>query len=191
MRSTRVAGFRTTPGLHAVVNDHFQRAVQVRADFVVDADPVGAGLGERGDEIVGVIDHQVAVEGQAGCLANAGYHGRPDGDVGDEVAVHDVDVDGGAAAALGRGNLIGQVGKISGKDGGQQLNHDFRAELLAGTVYQAVRRETREQLRRKMAELSICAGRPRGRCRAGWIGWASGRRRSGKKISPVRRASGR
>jgi len=32
------------------------------------------------------------------------------------VAIHDVDVDGGAAAALGRGNLVGQVGKISGQN---------------------------------------------------------------------------
>ena len=32
--------------LHAVVKDQLQRAVQVRAGLVVDADPVGARLGE-------------------------------------------------------------------------------------------------------------------------------------------------
>ncbi len=126
-------------GLHAVVDDQLERAVQVRAGLVVDAEPVGARIGEGGDEIVGVIDHQVAVERQACGFAQARDHGRAEGDVGDKVAVHDVDVDGGAAAALGRGNLVGQMGKIRGKDGGQQLDHGFEMELLAGTVYQAVR----------------------------------------------------
>ena len=98
--------------LHAVVKDHLERAVQVRAGLVVDADPVGARLGKGGDVIVGVIDHQVAVEGQARGLAQAGHHGRADCHIGDEVAVHDIDVDDRAAAALGRGNLIGQMGKV-------------------------------------------------------------------------------
>ena len=75
------------------------------------------------NEIIGVIDHQVAVERQAGDLAQAGHDGRPDGDVGHKVAVHDVDMDGGAAAALGRRNLVGQVGKVSGQYRRQKLNH--------------------------------------------------------------------
>ena len=101
-------------GFHSVVQDHLQRAVQVRAGLVMDAEPVGARISEGGDELVGVIDHQVAVERQAGTFAQAGHHGWTDGDVGDEVAVHDVDVDGGAATALGRGNLVGQVCEIRG-----------------------------------------------------------------------------
>src|SRR5208337_3639387 len=129
-------GVENHAGLHAVVKNHLERAVQVRAGLVVDTEPVGSRFGKGGDEFVGVIDHQVAVEGQAGGLAQAGNHGRAEGQVGDEVAVHDIDVDGRAAAALGCGDLIGQAGKIRGEDGGQQLNHGIRVELLAGTVYQ-------------------------------------------------------
>ena len=65
-------------------------------------------------------------------FAQAGDHGRTDGDVGDEVAVHDVDVDGCAAAALGRGNLVGQVGKVGGEDGWQQLDHGMKRNSLRG-----------------------------------------------------------
>ena len=109
--------------LHAVVGDQLERAVQVAAGLVVDADPVGPGVGKRGDELVGILDHQVAIERQVGDLAQAFHHRRPDGDVGHKMAVHDVDVDDRAAAALGRGNLVRQMGKIRREDGWQQLNH--------------------------------------------------------------------
>ena len=62
--------------LHAVMNDQLERAVQMRAGLVVDADPVGSGLGKRRDEFIGVIDHQVAVERQVGGLAQALHHRR-------------------------------------------------------------------------------------------------------------------
>ena len=39
------------------------------------------------------------------------------------MAVHHVHVDHRAAAPLGRGNLVGQVGKIGRKNGWQQLDH--------------------------------------------------------------------
>ena len=51
--------------------------------------------------------------------------GRAKGDVGHEMAVHDIDMDNGAAAALGGGHLVGQVGEIGRKNGGKQFNHDF------------------------------------------------------------------
>ena len=72
--STGVAGIEHDARFHAVVGDQLQGAVQVGAGLVVDADPVGAGLGERGNEFVGVLDHQVAVERQAGGLAQALDH---------------------------------------------------------------------------------------------------------------------
>ena len=93
------------------------------AGLVVDADPVGPGVGKGGDEFVGVLDHQVAVERQVGGFAQALDDRRPDGDVGHEMAVHDVHVDDGAAAALGSRNFLGQVRKIRRQNGWQQLNH--------------------------------------------------------------------
>jgi hypothetical protein len=39
------------------------------------------------------------------------------------VAVHDVDVDDGAAAALGCGDLVGEVGEVRGEDGEAEIDH--------------------------------------------------------------------
>ena len=122
-RSTRVAGLSTTPGFMPWWAISSSERCRWRAGLVVHADPVGPGVGKGGDELVGVLDHQVAIERQAGGLAQALDHRGADGDVGDEMAVHDVDVDDGAAAALGRGNLVGQVGEVGGEDGGKQLDH--------------------------------------------------------------------
>src|SRR5580704_13192428 len=93
-------------GLHAVLSDVLEGAVQVAAGFVMDADPVGAGLGKGGDEFVGILDHQVAIEGQLGVFAQGGDDGRADGEVGDEVTVHYVDMDDGSAPALGGSDLV-------------------------------------------------------------------------------------
>jgi hypothetical protein len=61
--------------------------------------------------------------GRLVCLRSDCDDRRADGDVGDEMAVHDVDVDDGAAAALGRGDFVGQAGKIRGKYGWDELDH--------------------------------------------------------------------
>jgi hypothetical protein len=91
----------TTPGF-----------VQMAAGLVVDAHPVGPGLGKGGDELVRVLDHQVAVERQMGHLAQALDHHWPNGDVGHKMAVHHIHVDDGSAAPAGRGDLIRQMGEI-------------------------------------------------------------------------------
>ena len=44
------------------------------------------------------------------------HHRRPEGDVGDEVAVHDVDVDGARAAALGGGDVLAEAREVGGED---------------------------------------------------------------------------
>jgi hypothetical protein len=51
------------------------------------------------------------------------HDGRAEGDVGDEVAVHHVHVDDGSAAALGAGDLVGEVGEVRGEDGEGQFDH--------------------------------------------------------------------
>jgi len=118
-----------------VVGDLLEGAVEVAADLLVDAHHVGAGLGEVGDEVVGVFDHHVAVERESGDLAEGLDHGRAEGDVGDEVAVHDVDVDDGAATALGGCDFVGEMGEVGGEDGECQFDHLgmlLRASLTVG-----------------------------------------------------------
>ena len=109
--------------------------VEMAAGLVVDADPVGSGIGKRGDEVVGILDHEVAIEGQACGLAQALDDRRAEGDVGDEVAVHDVDMDDGSATAFGCGNLVGEVREVGGQDGGEQLDHrcvSLRGQCISG-----------------------------------------------------------
>jgi hypothetical protein len=110
-------------GLHTVLSNVFEGAMEMPANLVVDADPVRTSIGEGGDEFVGILDHQVAIERELGVLAEGGDDGRADSDVGDEMAIHDVDMDDAAAAALGRGDFVGEAGEIRGKNRWNELDH--------------------------------------------------------------------
>ena len=100
-----------------MVGDELQGAVEVAADLDVDGDHVSASGGKVGDEFVGVLDHEVAIERQFGDGADGFDDRRTEGDVGNEVAVHDVDVDDGAARRGGKGDLVGEVREVGGEDG--------------------------------------------------------------------------
>ena len=113
----RRGGIEDDAGEHAMIQDQLQGAVQVAAGFDLDRDHVGAGFGEGGDVLVGILDHEVAIEREAGDGADGLDDGRAEGDVGDEVAVHDVDVDDGAAAGGGAGDLVGEMREVCGEDG--------------------------------------------------------------------------
>lgn len=69
----------------------------------------------------------MAVERQFGDAPERLDHGRTEGDVGNEVAIHHIDVDDSAAAALGRCDLVGQVREVRCKNRKCQFNH---ADLL-------------------------------------------------------------
>ena len=127
----RSGGVDDDGGLHAVVRDELQGAVEVAAGLLVDADHVGTGGGEVRDKGVGVLDHQVAVELQFGDGPDGLDDGRPEADVRDEVAVHDIDVNDGAATALGCGDLVGEMREVRGEDGKGEFDHDD-ASLAAG-----------------------------------------------------------
>lgn len=49
--------------LSAATTDQLQAAVQMATGFLMDRNPVRAGIGKSRDIFVGVLDHQVAVEG--------------------------------------------------------------------------------------------------------------------------------
>ena len=50
------------------------------------------------------------------------HHQRADGDVGDEVAVHHVDVDPVAAGGVDRPHLVAELGEVGGEDGWRDDN---------------------------------------------------------------------
>ena len=61
--------------------------------FHVNSQPIGPGLHKGLDIALGIADHQVDIQGQAGGPAQGPGHRRADGEVGDEMSVHDVHVD--------------------------------------------------------------------------------------------------
>ncbi len=101
-----VAGFSTDPGTPALVADEAQGAVQVRAGLLMDQDVVGAGADELGGVLIGVGNHEVNVQLEARNLADGLDHRDSDADIGDEVAIHDIDVQEASAGALDLGDFI-------------------------------------------------------------------------------------
>src|SRR5213078_2391519 len=64
----------------------------------------------------GLHDHQVTIEGQVGELADRFYNLGAKGDVGDELAVHDIDVNPIGATRLAHRNLVRQSCEVGGED---------------------------------------------------------------------------
>ena len=64
----------------------------IGGDFDVESDVVGAGLDDWAGVAKRIGDHEVSVEVNLRGFADAFDHGRAEGDVGDEVAVHHVQV---------------------------------------------------------------------------------------------------
>src|ERR1700722_14279438 len=118
---SRVDDYR---GFHVMLGDELQGAVQVAAGFVLHADPAGAGSRKLFDELIGILNHQMAVEWQVGYPAQRLDDRGSHSEVGNKVTIHDVDMDNRAAAALGGLNFRGQLREIGREDGWHQFNHD-------------------------------------------------------------------
>jgi len=123
----RRGGIEDDAGLHVVIGDVGEGAVEVGAGLVMDADPIRAGFGEGRDEVVGILDHQVAIEWKLRRFAQRFDDRWAEGDVGHKVAVHDVDVDDGAAAFFGRRDGVGQVSEVRGENRRSQLRREGRS----------------------------------------------------------------
>jgi len=103
-------------GFAAMRSDEVKRAIEMDAGFLVDGHPVGAGFGKFGDEEIGIFDHQVAIERDFELFAQRAHDGRADGEVGNEVAVHDVEVQDGAATVDGLLGVDGELREICGEN---------------------------------------------------------------------------
>ena len=71
-----------------------------------------AGGGESVEIWIDRRDHQMGVEGESGMAAQGRHHPWADGQVGDEMAVHDVDVDGVGAGGLQRPHLFAEAREV-------------------------------------------------------------------------------
>src|SRR5580704_660387 len=98
--------------------------------LLVNGNPVGASLGERGNKFVGAFDHEMTVERNFHDFAKRSHNGRPKCKVGNKMAVHNIDVQNCGSAIDGGLRLLAEPGEISGKNRGSQLDH-VAAQLAA------------------------------------------------------------
>jgi hypothetical protein len=118
-----VAGFSEIAGLLAQRLDRLNRAVGVGPGLGVEGDDIGPGGGEGLQIGVDRRDHQVNVERLGGVRAQGLHHHRADRDVGDEVAVHHVDMDPVGPGGVNRAHFLAQAGKIGGEDRRRNQRH--------------------------------------------------------------------
>ncbi len=97
--------------------------MQVGGGLAVDRDPIGAGVHEPGRDFARAVDHQMDVQGQAGDRLEPGHEARAEGQAGDEVAVHDVDVDPVGSPGFGGRDRLGQAAEIGREEGRRDEDH--------------------------------------------------------------------
>src|SRR5712691_86778 len=73
---------------------------------------VSAGLGEGREIALRLDDHQMNIERLGGRAADGLQHGRADGDVGHEAAVHHIDMDPIGLGSVDGAHLLAQSGEI-------------------------------------------------------------------------------
>lgn len=100
-------GVEHDTGATSALADGLERAVEVRAYFGVNGNPVGSGVGKLRDVVVGVGDHEVYVKGQCGCGANCRHEADAERDGRDKVSVHDVDMQNVCSGCFALGDLTG------------------------------------------------------------------------------------
>src|SRR5260370_14551399 len=103
--------------------DLLDDAVQVQANLLVNDNHVGSGLREILDVSFGVGNHQVGFERQPGAAARRLDDHWSHRNIGDEMAVHNIDLDALAAPCLGLAYLFAETGEVGGKYGGYNTNH--------------------------------------------------------------------
>lgn len=105
-----------------------QRALEVSRRLDVDRDAIGAGLAKLVHVALRLDDHQMNVERELRRGAHGAHDKRANGDVGDEPAIHHIDVDPIGAGSVDRSHLLGELSKVCGQNGGGDLD---RAHALA------------------------------------------------------------
>lgn len=80
----------------------------------------------------------MAIKWQPGCLAKRFDDRGPDGQIGDKMTVHDVDMDDSGAASRGLLDLVRQMGEVGGEYRGCKFdqnrvpqNREIIVEILA------------------------------------------------------------
>ena len=90
--------------------------MEMRRGFFVDDERIGPGARKQFDEVLGRLDHEVHLEGQPGQGPQCAHCQRAESDVGDEPAVHHVNLNAIHAGRLNRFDLFAQTGALARVD---------------------------------------------------------------------------
>jgi hypothetical protein len=94
----------------------------VRASFLMHRDPIRARLGKCRNELVRILDHQMAIQRQIGHAPQRLYDWRPDSEIRDEMPIHNVHMDDTRATFPRSAHLLTQTGKVCCKNRRCQLD---------------------------------------------------------------------
>mmetsp|Transcript_26496 Transcript_26496/g.45211 ORF Transcript_26496/g.45211 Transcript_26496/m.45211 type:complete len:275 (+) Transcript_26496:148-972(+) len=112
-------GVEDESGLASAVLDQLEGSVDVVGGLGVEGDVRGAGIDKVVDGGVDGADHEMHVDGGGDAVIAEGlaHHGS-DGEVGDVVVVHDVEVNDIGAGLEHVIDLLAEFGEVGGEDGG-------------------------------------------------------------------------
>ena len=100
----------------------FDSAVQVRACFGVHDEALTSSFDVALRHHVRCVDHEVRFKRLGGVRTHSGNHVRSEGEVGDELAVHHIELDDVDAGLIQCMDLFTKLGEISGQYRGGDLN---------------------------------------------------------------------
>ena len=126
-RSRRV---ESDSGALAERPDRLEGAVEMRPGFRMDGDDVRPRLSEGLEERIGRRNHQMDVERLGAVRPQRLHHGRADGEVGHEMAVHHIDMDPVGAGFVDGAHLLAEPGEIGREDGGGDADGLLHARTL-------------------------------------------------------------
>jgi len=130
-RGERCAGLERQPGPRAGRAHRGEGGARARAGLEVHRDLVGAGVAERPQHRLGVLDHQVHVQECRRHAPRRGHDERSERQVRDEVVVHDVAVHP-VPGGIDDFERLGQAGQIRGQDRGRR---DGAEDRQRGSVH--------------------------------------------------------
>src|SRR5215813_5169034 len=110
-------------GLTTMRSNEMKRAIKMGASFLVNRDPIDSGFGEHRDELVRTFDHKVTVERNLRNFAERGDNRRPDREIGDEVAVHYVNVQNRRSTLDGSLSLCAEPREVRRQNRSGELDH--------------------------------------------------------------------
>lgn len=110
-------------GPTSVRSDEMKGAIKMRASFLVNRDPIDSCFGEHRNKFVRMFDHQVTVERNPRYSPERGNNRRPNREIGDEVAIHYVNVENGRSTLDGSLSFFAEAREISRENRSGALDH--------------------------------------------------------------------